>query len=128
MAALATVAELEARLGLPAGSLDGVRLARAQSCLNDASVAVRAKGRPSWTDATGANPAPEDAVTVTLWAALRMWHNPERLSYEQLGDYTKSRAGAGSVLTDEEVAMVEDAAGIPSGVYSTGTPGYWTEG
>lgn len=121
---LASVADLEARLGVPAGSLAGEDLARATAALEDASLIVAAYGDPAWTDAT----IPGIARVVVLRLARRIWDNPESLTYEALGDHTVSRAQAGTFLTPEERALVAGAAGSTgnSGVYSVHTPGVWS--
>lgn len=125
---LATVAELEARLGVPAGSLVAEDLARATADLDDASIVVAAYGDRNWTDADGAHPIPAAAHVVVLRLARRMWDNPEGLSYEALGDHTMSRATAATFLTAEERALVAGDAGSAgnAGVYSVETPGVWS--
>jgi len=123
---LATVAELERRLGVPEGSLSGEELARAEAALEDASALVRTAGRQSWTDATGENPAPEIVVIVTLRLAKRIYQNPEELRSAQLGDYSYQRANADGLLTAAELALVREAAGIVDSAFSVRTPGYWS--
>jgi hypothetical protein len=120
---LASVADLEARLGVPAGSLAGEDLARATADLEDASLIVAAYGDPAWTDTT----IPGIARVVVLRLARRFWDNPEGLTYEALGDHTVSRAQAATFLTAEERALVSGAAGSTGtpGVYSVETPGVW---
>ncbi|GAA2609589.1 hypothetical protein SMC26_39425 [Actinomadura fulvescens] len=121
---LATVAQLEARLGEPPGSLAGEDLARATAALEDASVLVAAYGSRTWTIET----VPDTARVVVLRLARRFWDNPEGLNYEALGDHTVSRAAASTFLTPEERALVAGAAGSAghAGVYSVGTPGVWS--
>lgn len=123
---LASVAQLEARLGEPVGSLAGEDLARATAALEDASAIVLTVGLPTWTDAAGANPAPATVQIVALRLARRFWDNPEGLAYEAMGDRTVSRKAADSFLTVEERALVLEAAGFSTGVYSVGTPGVWS--
>lgn len=125
---LATVAQLEARLGEPAGSLAGEDLARATAALDDASLIVGAYGDRTWTDAGGAHPIPGMAQVVVLRLARRFWDNPEGLSYEALGDHTVSRSAAATFLTPEERAFVASDAGTAgnAGVYSVGLPGVWS--
>lgn len=118
---LASVAQLEARLGEPVGSLTGEDLARATTVLEDASVIVRSVGRGSWT----MDDAPPEAVLVTLRLARRFWDNPEELSYELLGDHATSRRGSDVFLTFDERALVASVAGVSAGVYSVRTPGVW---
>lgn len=119
---LASVAQLEARLGEPVGSLAGEDLARATAALDDASAIVLRVGDPAWTDAT----IPDVARVVVLRLARRFWDNPEGLSYEAIGDHTVSRTAANTFLTPDERALLLDAAGYPQGVYSVGTPGVWS--
>lgn len=125
---LATVAQLEARLGEPPGSLAGEDLARATAVLDDASLIVAAYGDRKWTDAAGSHPIPAISRVVVLRLARRFWDNPEGLSYEALGDHTTSRTAAATFLTPEERALVAGDAGTAgnAGVYSVGTPGVWS--
>lgn len=120
--ALATVAELEARIGEPAGSLVGEDLARATAALEDASTVIQTVGRESWTDSEGDNPAPAIAVVVTLRLAKRIYLNPEDNRWEQIGDLTQGKADPTSLLTQEEQALVRQAADVSYSVYTTGTP------
>lgn len=105
MAALATVAALESRLGVAPGSLTGENLARATSNLDDASALVRAEGGREWADPAQ---APAVVVMVALQVALRAYRNPEGFVSESLGAYTYRLAdGLSSVyLTDEERRIV----------------------
>lgn len=120
--ALASVAQLEARLGEPVGSLAAEDLARAEAVLDDASAVVLALGDPAWTDAT----VPTVVRVIVLRLARRMWDNPEGLSYEALGDHVTSRQAAASLLTEDERALILEGAGFTSSVYSVGTPGVWS--
>lgn len=82
--ALATVADLEARLGHTI--TDAGERERAQALLNDASTLVRFEAGQSWVDENGALTAvPDLAVTITCQAALRGWYNPAGVESEQLG-------------------------------------------
>lgn len=119
---LATVAEFEARLGAPEGSLTGEDLARAQAALEDASAVVLSIGDPEWTEAT----VPAAARVVVLRLARRLWENPEGNVQETLGDHTVTRAAAGAFLTPDERGLVMTAAGFSPGAYSVGTPGVWS--
>jgi hypothetical protein len=123
---LATVDQLEARLGVPAGSLAGEDLARAQAVLDDASTIVLMIGDPGWTDADGAKPAPGVVQVVVLRLARRFWDNPEGLAYEALGDHTVSHTALGGFLTDAERALVMGAAGYPQLSFSVETRGIWS--
>lgn len=81
---LATVADLEARLGHPI--TDAAEQARAQALLNDASTLVRFEAGQSWVDESGVLAVvPDLAVTITCQAALRGWYNPAGVESEQLG-------------------------------------------
>jgi len=120
--ALATVAELETRLGVPVGSLAGEELARAQAALNDASELVLTAGRSSWTDAEGATPAPPVVVVVVLRLAKRIYQNPDEYTWAQMGDFAYTRRDAGGLLTDSELALIRQAAGVADGAYSVATP------
>lgn len=119
---LATVNDFEARLGVPADSLEAEDLARAEAVLADASAVVASIGLPSWTEGT----VPEVARVVVLRLARKLWENPEGVSYEALGDHTVSRAAARQLLTEDERDLVMDAAGFSTGVYSIRTPGVWS--
>lgn len=119
---LASVAQLEARLGEPPGSLAGEDLARATACLEDASAVILSLGDPDWTAET----IPVAAQVVVLRLARRMWDNPEGLSYEALGDHVTTRAAATSLLLPDEQRLVLGAAGFAVGVYSVYTPGVWS--
>lgn len=119
---LASVAQLEARLGEPVGSLSDEDLARATAVLEDASAVILSVGDPGWTEET----IPPAARVVVLRLAHRMWTNPEGLSYEAMGDHVMSRASAASLLTPDERGLVMSAAGFSPGVYSVKTPGVWS--
>src|SRR5690606_38074466 len=118
MAALATVAQLEARLGVPAGSLAEEDLARASAALDDASAIGAAAGRSSRDEDT----APDIVRVVTLRVALRIYNTPQENRWEQIGDFTQGKAAPTNGLTAEEKALVEEAAGISRGVYDVRTP------
>lgn len=95
MVALATLAELEARLGrtFDEGSIER---ARAEADLDDMSVfALSMAGDPDWT-IDGANDTcqvPEDVRRIVLAAAKRKFQNPE--------GFRRKSAGAFEVEVDE---------------------------
>lgn len=126
MASIAALSSLEVRLGIPEGSLSGVDKARAEAALEDASILVREAAGQAWTDAAGALPAPETAVTVALRAALREYRNPQGFTTEGLGDYSYQLGEgyqSGAYLTDDERAMIRSAVGATSpGLGSVRTP------
>jgi hypothetical protein len=106
------VSALEARLGLPSGTLDGPDLARAQAALDDAAVLVLAEV-PANTATAWATDAPAVAVLVALKAARREFENPRGLSSEGLGEHSVGLTDTSGVyLTAREVAQVRRAAGV----------------
>lgn len=113
---LAPVSALETRLGLAAGSLSGVDLARAGAALDDVSALVRDAAGKDWVDVDGVTiTAPAGAVTVTVQAALRSYRNPEGYAGESVGDYSwqlvqNGDFGVGVYLTPGEKAIVRRAA------------------
>jgi hypothetical protein len=128
---LATVADLEQRLGVPVGSLAGEDLARAEADLDDASTLVRHYAGVDWVDEDGVTvTAPDSVRTVAVRAAKRSFDNPEGLIGEQLGQgaygWQRDKTMAqGVYLTDGEIAIVQDAAYSGPGrhrVYSVRTP------
>jgi hypothetical protein len=110
--ALATVAQLETRLGVPTGTLAGTDLARAQADLADASDLVRTEGRRPWTDST----APPSIVVVTLQVAMRAYNNPNGYAGETVSangatySYSSDQQALGIYLTTDEQAVVLLAA------------------
>lgn len=107
-AALATVAALEARLGIPQDSLEGVALAKAIADLEDASDLVRAETGKTWLDEQGQPVAPGPVVTVVLKAALRCYRNPEEFSSETEDGYTWRREpdAVSPYLTEAEIRLL----------------------
>lgn len=104
---LATIAELEARLGRPVAT-DELTLATA--ALADASALVRAYGLPWATPAT----APEVAVSITLAAAERRVRNPGGYRMEMEGSYQyqlPASAPIGVALTKAEIALLAQLSG-----------------
>jgi hypothetical protein len=81
---LATLADLEARLGRPI--TDPAEVSRAEALLADASALVRFEAGRSWVDEFDALiEVPDLAVTITCQAALRGWYNPAGIESQQLG-------------------------------------------
>lgn len=109
------VSELEARLGVEAGSLSGADKVRAEKAISDATalalIEVTDATATGWSadppDGTG---APAAVVTVVIKAAKREYENPENLSQESLGDYTSSATATSVYLTARETAVVRRAA------------------
>lgn len=111
---LASVEDLERRLGLEPGSLQGPDLARAQAALEDASALVRAEAGRDWVDEDGVTvTAPQAAVVVALQAAKRAFLNPRGFQHEQTGpfSYQVPRDQVGLMLTEAERRAVRAAAG-----------------
>ncbi|WP_275462067.1 hypothetical protein [Streptomyces noursei] len=104
---LATIEELQARLGRPLES-DEVPLATA--ALADASALVRSYGLP-WADPAA---APDVAVSITLAAAERRVRNPEGYRMEMEGSYQyqlPASAPTGVALTKSEIALLTQLSG-----------------
>jgi len=123
MEPLATVSDLEARLGR---TFAGEELTRANAVLEDATALVRDEvGYALWLD-----PDTEELVialvpgsvrAVVLRAAERAIRNPGGFSSESSGDYTYQRTGTqqpGVFLTDGELRILRRA---------TGRKGLWTQ-
>ncbi len=110
MTSLALVSDLETRLRLEVGSLDGADLQAAEDALDDASVLVRDAGLASWTPAN----VPEPARLVVIRCALRQYRNPDGFSSEAMGagayTYRYADDETSAYLTEREVAIVEKAA------------------
>lgn len=105
--ALATVHDLEARLGLDNDTLDGADLARARAALNDASALVREEARRDWVTASVVT-APASVIRVTLGAALRNYRNPDAEIAQTVGPFgrTVKAAETGVYLTTAELEIV----------------------
>lgn len=122
---LATVAELETRLGLDTGTLADTDLARATAAIADASTLVRVQGRVPWVDATGNPIAPDAVVVVVLQVALRVYNNPNGYTSETVSadgaTYSNSnnQQALGIYLTAEELRTVQEAAELAAA--GTGT-------
>jgi hypothetical protein len=106
--ALATVADLEARLGLDPDSLAGSDLARARAALVDASTLVRTEARRTWVDDAGVITAPDVIVRVVLGAAMRNYTNPDGVIQEAVGPFSRRYAddSTGVYLTRAELELI----------------------
>jgi hypothetical protein len=118
--ALATLDELEARLGVDPGSLSGPDRTRAQAALDDASALVREESRRDWVDTDGAITAPPSLIRVTLGAALRTFRNPDGEISQTAGPFSRTvkAADVGVYLTPAEVEIVRR--------YRQESTGLWT--
>lgn len=119
------LSELEARLGVEAGSLTGVDKARAERVISDATALALAEVSDVTATGWSADPpegtgAPAVVVTVILKAARREFDNPENFSTESLADYAYSVSASGVYLTAREAAIIRRAA---TGRTSTGFVG-----
>lgn len=117
---LATVADLEARLGRSVTDPDEV--ARADAALADASTLARLEGRQDWWTAEGGLTVPAAVVTVVLTAAKREVTNPDQVISDTVGPFTRRRADGtttGVYLTEGEKAIVRR--------YRATSPGLWTQ-
>ncbi len=107
--ALASVVDLEARLGLDPETLADGNLARARAALADASALVRMEARRTWVDETGAlTVIPDAIVRVVLGAARRGYTNPDAAVQESVGPFVRrlSEADTGVYLTRAELDIV----------------------
>lgn len=110
MTPLATVADVEKRLGVPVGSLVAEDLVRAQTALDDSSILVRDEADRDFLASDGVTiAAPPGIVTVAAQVALRVYLNPEGLTQEGVGDYSSGRQVVGLYLTAEEKRVIAKA-------------------
>lgn len=105
---LASVAELAEFLGTAIDDEDP----RAAALLGMASTLVRSyTGRTGVDDWAEAADVPDDAHTVTLLIASRLWSNPDNVSQESrtVGTYNESRSfrADGLYMTAVEKSMLE---------------------
>lgn len=111
---LAQVAELEKRLRLEVGSLEGTDLQAAEDALDDASALVRGVGLASWTAAN----VPDDVRLVVIRVALRQYRNPEGFRGEAMGSgaysYTLADDETSAYLTGAEEATIARAVAAAS--------------
>lgn len=119
--ALATVDDLEARLGLDADTLAGPERARAQAALDDASALVREETGQDWVDPVTTDiTAPAPLVRVVLGASLRNFRNPDSEISQTIGPFSRTLKAAevGVYLTPAELAIVRR--------YRKESTGLWT--
>ncbi|USL85084.1 hypothetical protein [Arthrobacter phage SWEP2] len=104
------VALLEARLGVPAGTLEGEDLVRAQAALDDAATLALAEVSDTKAAAWTLD-APKVVVLVVLKAARREYENPRGLEQESLGEHSVGLTDTSGVyLTAREVAQIRRAS------------------
>lgn len=121
---LATVRQLEARLGLDPESLADGEFARAGAALDDASALVRMEARTTWYNATTEVLNPPDAIVrVVLAVAQRVYTNPDSAIQETIGPFSRrlSEAGMGPYLTDAELAIVRRFRPSDTGLWTLRT-------
>lgn len=123
--ALAVIEDLAVRLGVDGSQIDD---ARAQACLDDASVLVRAELDQTWVDVSGElivagdGAVPDVARFVVLASAKRAYENPSGITSKTASDVTiafQARPATGVYLTEEERALLHSTE-----VGTTG--GLWT--
>lgn len=107
MEPLATLDQLEIRLGLDPGTLAGTDQARAQAALVDASALVRGEAQRDFVTETGELDAPDAIVRVVLGAALRNYRNPEAETSHTVGPFRRDIkvSDTGVYLTDAEIEI-----------------------
>jgi hypothetical protein len=97
MSTLATLGDLETRLGGPIGDpavIPDARRDQAQAVLDDTEAAALTEmGITAWV-----GPVPADVVRVVCARALRELRNPENIRSETIGGYSYSLAGGGDVV------------------------------
>jgi hypothetical protein len=104
------VADLEARLGVPEGTLADEDLARAEAAIEDATVLVLAEVSETRATAWRAD-APAVVRLVILKAARREFENPRGLSTESIGPRSVGMTDTSGVfLTAREVAQIRRAS------------------
>lgn len=120
---LASVTDLEARLGYDPNSLEGPDLARAKAALADASTLVRDEARRTWVDTSGVVTAPDVIIRVTLGAAQRNFSNPDDVVQEATGPFSRRYAegSTGVYLTKKEVDIVRRFRPTGGGLWSLRT-------
>lgn len=104
--------ELERRLGIPEGSLDGSERARAEDAIHDACTLVRAElpltRLAQWI---GTDAVPDIVPTIAIRAARREFENPQGYVSTSAGD-ASARLGivTGAFLTDDEIRQLRRAS------------------
>jgi hypothetical protein len=119
MMRLATVADLEARLGRTL--VDPVEAVRAEVALEDATVAVLAETGP-----LDELEPPEAARLVVLRVARRLFMNPDGYAQEGIGPHSirLTDEAAGGLVTQAERMMLRAAIRRPA-VGTIRTPAAW---
>jgi hypothetical protein len=103
------VSSLEARLGLPAGTLEGEEKIRAESALDDAATLALAEVSETKAAAWEVD-APKVVALVVLKAARREFENPRGMNQESLGEHSVGLTDTSGVyLTAREVAQIRRA-------------------
>lgn len=111
------LSDLETRLGLETGTLEGIDKARAEEALDDATTLVLAEVSKHTAAKWSAGSAPSVARLVVLTAARRGYENPRGINQETLGEHTVGLSeSTGVYLTLREAAQIKRAA--------TGRPGF----
>jgi hypothetical protein len=109
------VSALEARLGLPAGTLQDEDKTRAEAALDDAATLALAEVSTTKAAAWELD-APKVVVLVVLKAARREFENPRGLETESLGEHSVGISETSGVyLTGREIAQIKRAATGRSG-------------
>ncbi|WP_162942866.1 hypothetical protein [Cryobacterium soli] len=105
-----SVTDLEARLGLPPGTLADEDKARAEASLEDATTLALAEVSPAKAYAWEAN-APKIVALVVLKAARREYENPRGVNQETQGDHSVGLSETSGVyLTNREIGQIRRAA------------------
>lgn len=122
MLPLATVHDLEARLGLDNDTLAGADLARARAALDDASALVREEARRDWVEASVIT-APAAVIRVVLGAALRNYRNPDGEIAQTVGPFSRTvkAAETGVYLTTAELEIVRRYRQVTSTLWTLRT-------
>lgn len=118
------VSELESRLGLPEGALEGPEKFRATAALDDAATLALAEAPPPVAERWKAD-TPKVVRLVALKAARREFENPRGIAQETQGEHTIGLSeSSGVYLTARGIAQVRRSAfGRPKGfVGSIRTP------
>lgn len=109
------LSELEERLGLDPGSLEGADKRRAEKALEDAAVLALAEASPTKA-AKWETDCPKVVRLVVLKAARREYENPRGLDSESLGEHSIGiTETSGVYLTAREVAQIRRASSGRSG-------------
>lgn len=115
------IMELEARLGVPTGSLAAEDLERAEAALLDATTLVLAEVSPTRATAWSTN-APPVVALIALKAARREFENPQGISQEAQGDHSISLSeSSGVYLTAREIAQIRRVANGRTGANFVGS-------